>query len=168
MGATGEAGTGLLAGIRVLDLSIWRPGPYATQLLAELGADVLKIEPPGGDPMRAWPGLFDSLSANKRSIVLDLKADDGQRPAPEPAAEAERVDAAMTDVLATWTGAVTPHAEGTDPGARGVPGYGTFETADGAYVVLGIITEDHFWRPLCEALHLDDVRHLSFVERMAL
>ena len=41
-----------LRGVRVLDLSIWRPGPYATSLLVALGADVLKVEPPGGDPMR--------------------------------------------------------------------------------------------------------------------
>src|SRR5437764_11052194 len=66
---------GLLDGLRVLDFTIWRPGPYATQLLAELGADVLKVEPPGGDPMRTYAGLFASLSANKRSIVLDLKTD---------------------------------------------------------------------------------------------
>src|SRR4051794_16236374 len=66
---------GLLSGLRVLDLSVWRPGPYATQLLAEIGADVVKVEPPAGDPMRSYPELFASLSANKRSIVLDLKSD---------------------------------------------------------------------------------------------
>ncbi len=57
---------GLLAGVRVLDLSIWRPGPYATQLLVELGADVVKIEPPGGDPMRVFPTLFAVLNSGKR------------------------------------------------------------------------------------------------------
>src|SRR5205814_4474967 len=88
MGATGEAGTGLLAGLRVLDLSIWRPGPYATQLLAEIGADVLKVEPPGGDPMRSYPELFTSLNANKRSIVLDLKSDADRARALELAAHA--------------------------------------------------------------------------------
>jgi crotonobetainyl-CoA:carnitine CoA-transferase CaiB-like acyl-CoA transferase len=67
---------GHLEGLRVLDLTIWRPGPYATQLLAEQGADVLKVEPPGGDPMRSMPDLFDILGAAKRSIVLDLKDDD--------------------------------------------------------------------------------------------
>ena len=68
----------LLAGIRVLDLSIWRPGPYATSLLVALGADVLKVEPPGGDPMRHYSGLFDVINAGKRSVELDLK-DEGNR-----------------------------------------------------------------------------------------
>src|ERR1700733_1157096 len=67
-----------LAGVRVLDLSIWRPGPYATSLLVALGADVVKVEPPGGDPMRHYAGLFDVINAGKRSVELDLK-DDGAR-----------------------------------------------------------------------------------------
>jgi alpha-methylacyl-CoA racemase len=67
------AATALLSGLRVLDLSIWRPGPYATSLLVALGADVLKVEPPGGDPMRHYAGLFESINAGKRSVVLDLK-----------------------------------------------------------------------------------------------
>jgi crotonobetainyl-CoA:carnitine CoA-transferase CaiB-like acyl-CoA transferase len=70
----------LLTGLRVLDLSIWRPGPYATSLLVGLGADVLKVEPPGGDPMRQYAGLFASINAGKRSIELDLKdGDDRER-----------------------------------------------------------------------------------------
>ena len=69
---------GALRGVRVLDLSIWRPGPYATQLLAALGADVVKVEPPGGDPMRHFPELFEELNAGKRSICLDLRSDDGR------------------------------------------------------------------------------------------
>ena len=82
---------GLLAGLRVLDLSVWRPGPYATQLLAEIGADVLKVEPPGGDPMRSYPELFESLNANKRSIVLDLKNGDDVTRALELASHADVV-----------------------------------------------------------------------------
>jgi crotonobetainyl-CoA:carnitine CoA-transferase CaiB-like acyl-CoA transferase len=81
--------------------------------------------------------------------------------------EGERVDVAMADVLATWTGAAAPQAEGTDEEARGVPGYGTFETADGKYVALGVLTEDHFWGPLCDALGLADVADLGFLDRMA-
>src|SRR3954454_18681395 len=82
---------GLLDGLRVLDFTIWRPGPYASQLLAELGADVLKVEPPGGDPMRVYAGLFASLSADKRSVVLDLKNEADRERALELAAEADVV-----------------------------------------------------------------------------
>jgi crotonobetainyl-CoA:carnitine CoA-transferase CaiB-like acyl-CoA transferase len=67
----------LLEGLRILDLGIWRPVPYATQLLVEMGADVLKVEPPGGDPMRVFPELFAVLNAGKRSIVVDLKTHEG-------------------------------------------------------------------------------------------
>jgi crotonobetainyl-CoA:carnitine CoA-transferase CaiB-like acyl-CoA transferase len=62
-----------LAGVRVLDLGIWRPAPFATQLLADLGAVVTKVEPPGGDPMRMFPTLYRSLNHRKRIIELDLK-----------------------------------------------------------------------------------------------
>lgn len=79
----------LLDGVRVLDLGIWRPVPYATQLLAEMGADVLKVEPPGGDPMRVFPQLFDILNAGKRSIVVDLKEPEGQGEVLRLAADAD-------------------------------------------------------------------------------
>lgn len=68
---------GWLSGVRVLDVSTWRPGPYATQLLADLGADVLKVEPPRGDPSRLYPALFALLNAGKRSVVIDLKDERG-------------------------------------------------------------------------------------------
>jgi crotonobetainyl-CoA:carnitine CoA-transferase CaiB-like acyl-CoA transferase len=80
-----------LAGVRVLDLSIWRPGPYAASLLCALGADVLKVEPPGGDPMRYYTGLFASVNAGKRSIVLDLKNDDDRAQALVLAGQADAV-----------------------------------------------------------------------------
>lgn len=67
-----------LDGIRVLDLSNYLPGPYATQLLTNLGADVIKIEPPGGDPARHLGGnLFASVNHGKRSMEIDLKSPDG-------------------------------------------------------------------------------------------
>jgi crotonobetainyl-CoA:carnitine CoA-transferase CaiB-like acyl-CoA transferase len=66
---------GLLEGLRVLDLSLWQPGHVATQLLADLGADVLKIEPPGGDRMRPQPDRFVNFNGRKRSLVLNLKVD---------------------------------------------------------------------------------------------
>jgi len=78
-----------LSGLRVLDLSIWRPGPYATSLLVPLGADVLKVEPPGGDPMRHYPGLFAGVNEGKRSLRLDLKDADDRSRALELAAQAD-------------------------------------------------------------------------------
>ncbi len=83
------AATALLSGLRVLDLSIWRPGPYATSLLVALGADVLKVEPPGGDPMRHYRGLFEAINAGKRSVELDLKDGAGQAQALALAAQAD-------------------------------------------------------------------------------
>jgi crotonobetainyl-CoA:carnitine CoA-transferase CaiB-like acyl-CoA transferase len=81
--------TEFLSGLRVLDLSIWRPGPYATSLLVPLGADVLKVEPPGGDPMRYYPGLFAAINEGKRSVMLDLKDEGGRARALELVAQAD-------------------------------------------------------------------------------
>lgn len=83
--------TGLLGGMRVLDLSAYRPMPHATQILADLGAEVLKVEPPGGDPMRAYPEIFASVARGKRSVVLDLRSDAGRDRAHELAHQADVV-----------------------------------------------------------------------------
>ncbi len=269
MGAADRSGAtdGLLHGVRVLDLSIWRPGPYATQLLADLGADVIKVEPPGGDPMRAFPELFATLNGNKRSVVLNLHEPDdrarahalvretdavveGFRPgvaarlgmgeaevraihpgvvycsvsgygqngplAPVPGhdlnyqayaavltpdggdpvegrvpiadlagglaaamgvcaalvgrartGEGEHVDVAMADVLATWTG---PIGRLTLAGGRGetlgrLASYGSFRTADGSWITLGVINEQHFWARVCDGLGLADLRNLDLTQR---
>ena len=255
-----------LEGLRVLDLTVWRPGPYATQLLAEQGADVLKIEPPGGDPMRSMPDLFDILGAGKRSIVLDLKDDADRATCLELAAEAdvfvesyrpgvadrlgvgydaiaavnpaivycsvsgfgavgslksqpghdvnylaysgtlrpsggesrhptvpisdlaggvvgafaiataclgaklhgrgERIDVSVADALATWVGPVGEvRMVDVEKPIAGLPGYGTFPTADGHEVALGIMNEDHFWVGLCEALDLHEHQALNRTER---
>ncbi|MET4575950.1 crotonobetainyl-CoA:carnitine CoA-transferase CaiB-like acyl-CoA transferase [Ottowia thiooxydans] len=79
------APTGPLAGVRVIDITAVMMGPWATQMLADLGADVIKVEPPKGDSTRrTGPAgeqllgpLFLGANRNKRSIVLDLKAPEG-------------------------------------------------------------------------------------------
>ncbi len=68
-----------LSGIRILSLAEQYPGPYATMLLADMGAEVIMIERPnGGDPSRRFTGLFASFNRNKKSVMLDLKSEAGR------------------------------------------------------------------------------------------
>lgn len=84
--ASSDGRRGPLASVRILDLSNMGMGPYATSLMAELGAEVVKIEPPEGDPIRGvgpmhHPGMASTFllaNRNKRSLVLDLKRPEGQ------------------------------------------------------------------------------------------
>src|SRR5262249_11152131 len=74
---------GALAGVRVVELTSYVSGPYAGMLLADFGAEVVKIEqPPDGDPFRSWGSsgdnpFFASVNRNKKSVVLDLKDPQG-------------------------------------------------------------------------------------------
>ena len=71
---------GPLAGIRILEVGTMLAGPYATMMLADLGAEVIKIEPPGGDISRqVGDSYFASLNRGKRSVCLDLTADEGRQ-----------------------------------------------------------------------------------------
>lgn len=76
---------GKLSGIRVVDLTQFLPGPMMTMMMADQGADVLKIEPPAGDPARAMPPVegahsvwFRNLNRGKESLALDLKSEAGK------------------------------------------------------------------------------------------
>jgi crotonobetainyl-CoA:carnitine CoA-transferase CaiB-like acyl-CoA transferase len=77
---------GPMAGVRVIDLTAMVFGPYATQIMADMGADVIKIEPPAGDDTRRIsPGtapdmssVFVNINRGKRSVVLDIKSAEGK------------------------------------------------------------------------------------------
>ena len=78
----------LLNGTRVLDLSQYLPGPSATQMLADMGADVIKVEPPGGDPLLGMSPLtggadgepfYKAVNAGKSVLRIDLKSEEGRK-----------------------------------------------------------------------------------------
>lgn len=107
---------GALDGIRVLDLTHYVAGPFCTLLLADQGADVVKLEPPGGDAIRRFPSSFEGesrlflgLNRGKRSAGVDLSKEEGKR--------AARALAARADVL----------VEGFRPGVAAKLGLGAGE-----------------------------------------
>lgn len=79
---------GPLQGVRIIEMGSFIAGPYCGQLLADLGADVIKVEPPGeGDAMRSWGAQkkdgaslwWPVIARNKRSLTLDLRGPQGQQ-----------------------------------------------------------------------------------------
>ncbi|GGV18183.1 CoA transferase [Actinomadura cremea] len=91
--------TGPLSGVRVVDLTAMVMGPYCTQIMADMGADVIKVEPPAGDntryisvgPEPGMSGVFVNVNRGKRGVVLDLRSPEG--------AEALRGIVATSDVF---------------------------------------------------------------------
>jgi crotonobetainyl-CoA:carnitine CoA-transferase CaiB-like acyl-CoA transferase len=73
-GAVRTGGPGLLSGLRVVDLSAFVAGPLAAEVLADLGADVVKVEPPGGEAMRAAAYAVAACQRGKRSLALNIGA----------------------------------------------------------------------------------------------
>ncbi len=264
-----------LQGIRVLDLTMLYPGPLCTMILADLGAEVIKVEPPGsGDHARAFRFLFNQINRNKKSLALNLKdaaaqeafralarttdvVVEGFRPgttarlgvdydslkadnprliycsisgfgqdgpyrdrpghdinymalggvlgltrdgggdpvipgfevaditsalnaviaiqaallARERTGEGQYVDISMLDcVVALLHNSLGPYLEtGEEPPGNFIhmlPHYGIFETSDGKRLALGIVHEDWFWKSLCEAACMEDVKDLLTVERL--
>jgi crotonobetainyl-CoA:carnitine CoA-transferase CaiB-like acyl-CoA transferase len=142
-------GTGPLAGLLVADFSRILAGPYATMLLADLGAEVVKVEGPGGDDTRTWqPPVRDvggeqtatyylGVNRNKRSVALDLKDDGDRALAHELARRADvlvenfkpgglaRFGLDYESVSATNPGLFYASISGfgSGPGGRSLPGY---------------------------------------------
>ncbi len=99
-----------LSGVRVLDFTRVLAGPFCTMLLADMGADVIKVESRAGDDTRQWGPPFDargrsayylSVNRNKRSLVLDLKGAAGQQIA--QAACRQSQSSSRTSSPAGWT-----------------------------------------------------------------
>lgn len=138
-----------LEGVRVLDFTIWQQGPYATAMLADMGAEVLKVEEPSsGDPGRGLQpvtetglgGYFQAHNRGKRSIALNLKHPEGREAALALARDAdalvhnyrpgvmERLGLGYAQVRAVNAGIVYVHASGYGPSGA--------EAADGSFDLL--------------------------------
>ncbi len=122
-GGPTEAAIAPLAGVRVTDFSQNLAGPCAAQILADLGADVVKVEPPGGDPARRWgppfvwgqSTLFNAVNRNKRSVVLDLKTEADRARALELATGADVVFQALRPGAARRFGIGYESVRGANP-----------------------------------------------------
>jgi formyl-CoA transferase len=133
-----------LAGVRIVDFSTNMAGPYATMILAQLGADVVKVEQPTGDDARYWPPEVDGgsvvhrcVNAGKRGVVLDLTSAEGREAALALCARSDVLLQSMRPGVAERIGigeeavrAVNPeilyyalNAFGAGPVGRGLPGY---------------------------------------------
>ena len=98
-----------LRGLLVVDFTRYLPGPFASRELLELGARVVRVEPPGGDPMRVTaPAWHEALNAGKESVVVDLKEDPA--PALELLAQADVVLESFRPGIASRLGIGPEHA----------------------------------------------------------
>ena len=131
---------GPLAGVRVADFSRVLAGPYATMLLADFGADVIKVESPGGDDTRGWlppvdaagrSTYFGGVNRNKRSVVLDLADAGGLAEARRLAASADVVVENFRPGVMARFGLDFEQVRATNPGVVycSITGFGT---GDGA------------------------------------
>ena len=176
-GAADRAGRAALDGVRIADFSRVLAGPYATMLLADLGADVIKVERPGtGDDTRAWhppadhdgtSTYFLSVNRNKRSVVLDLTTDAGRERARDLIAASdvlvenfrpgtmERLGLGHEELRARHPGLVYCSISGFGSGAgAAVPGYDLLVQAVGG---LMSVTGDAAGEPVKAGVALVDV-----------
>jgi len=176
-------GAGPLSGVRVVELAGIGPAPFACMLLADLGAEVIRLDRPGMPPLPVpMPPEADLLRRGRPSVVLDLKHPDGLATARELVARAdvlvegyrpgvaERLGLGPDDCLAlnpalvygrmTGWGQDGPlaHAAGHDIGyvaITGAPFYDVYETSDGGWLAVGPL-EQPFYAELLRLLGIED------------
>ena len=126
-------GGGALHGVRVVDVTQVMAGPFCTMLLADLGADVIKIEPPAGDMTRRMPGgvgsdtpAYNAVNRGKRSVVLDLKSQMGRDAVARLAASADIFTENSRPGVMTDLGLGYPALAARNPGLiyASISGYG--------------------------------------------
>lgn len=116
---------GVCEGLRVVDFSFWMAGPLATMVLADNGAEVIKVEPPEGDPAREMPA-FQTWNRGKKSVVLNLKTDEGRERAQQLVRTADVVVTAFRPGVAERLGIGYQHVQEMNPRAvyAAISGYG--------------------------------------------
>ncbi len=175
--------SGPLEGIRVLDFSAMVAGPYCARLLADLGADVAKIEPPEGDYMRGREPLreaedgtshstyFGSLNAGKHSVSFDLKRPEGKQLALDLAARADVVvenfrpgvmqrlglDYATIAALNPRVVYCSISGYGQAGSAAGLPAYAPIMHASCGYELANLAYQEGLERPLKSGIFIADV-----------
>lgn len=140
-----------LADIRVCDVTQNLAGPFCCQILGDLGAEVVKVEPPGGDPARAWGPpfwgadgtLFLSVNRNKRSVVLDIRTEEGR--------EALHRIAATCDVFVQASRAGVAERRGYDDSAIRAVRQDVIHVSITAYGDRGPLREAPGYDPLMQA-----------------
>lgn len=173
-----DSSVDLLAGVQVVDVSRILAGPFCTQLLADLGADVVKVEPPSGDPTRAWgppfseddgqSAYFRSANRGKRAVALDLNSAKGRAALDELL---ERADVLVENFLPATARKLCLEPErvrdrhprlivasvrsfASDTGARARPGYDFLIQAESGWMQ---VTGEPAGRPMKVGFALVDV-----------
>src|SRR2546425_904969 len=175
----GSNGAGPLDGLRLIDFGQYLAGPFGPMILADLGMDVIKVEPATGDGMRMAGKPFFGCQRGKRDIALNVKAPEGRELALELVRRADAVHHNMTKGTATKLGidyeackTVKPDIVYSNRYAYGfagrppvprlaldsqttgtAPAYGLYETQDG-WVKVAALKPDQ-WDALCTPLSVD-------------
>ncbi len=158
-----------LSKLTVLDLTVNTPGPFCSMILSDLGARVIKVEPPNGDPLRrSGPSIFAGLNRGKESISLNLKTDRGREIFLRLAERADIILEGSRPGVAHRLGADYPTVSARNPSIvycsisgfgqegpwRGVPGHDINYLAVGGYMAAQTGIEGRPWPP---AILISDV-----------